>query len=819
MPDMKLVSRLALGSYILDKFINEANLDKFINEANLDIDELNKLIGVYNGTTTHNEGIEQLKKIFRFKQSLENKYSDNYLSRCPAFSIAMQVELFAAIQTELAQCGITNLHGILDTTASPPLPQNHFSEILSNMSPQKVNLLIQILLEDSFFNINLRFADLYKPDENGYVEFNNFLKKNSLSFLGGYNSRNFKIQPNDGSSPYVLKVENRFGMSKLPVVHLQESVLKDKLAPVMAARQSTCIVNKKHETRTVLVTEFYAHSDLMTYGQQYKSDDAKRVKTAFDIYSQMLDILMALDKEGCAFADMKNENWLIDSNGILTIADTKSVIFFRKDGLIDFRIHDGNFGSFVLSLFLAPPEVVKWGPPISADKMHVFMLGKNLYQYLTNCDNEYLYDRDDIEQLNFSSPIFKTESGEKLEQLIKKMIISVPDARISLESAKAQLNLIIDESKKERALDFINTEGLRLLDKIKSLDLDANEYSKLKQRITDLMQSIAGDLASLKEAKHQLIQIDNQLKDDKTLNLLKKEGLKLLDTVKLLGLETNERQKLEESITNIIQPDPANSLLPKEAKHLLAQIDADLKKKEKEFIKTEGLRLLNKIKSFDLSALALTAFKCAIDVWMEPHCDHASLGEIRRQLNLIDVGITEEELKSLKEKAKMLLDKISLHGFGEKDAGMVAFTQQVRDKLSHFCEPEQVRQIILKLETTLNQQKIADEIKQITQKFRNKASRFTIGMQEKANKIEMALCAIPVEDRGKIFDNEYKKGLDVQLAIASHRLFPFFQSVKVEKGKIVEKTAAKSYTMFKDRLQKMKSYNKDEQTKETLTAK
>ena len=42
----------------------------------------------------------------------------------------------------------------------------------------------------------------------------------------------------------------------------------------------------------------------------------------------------------------------------------------------------------------APKMLEKPQPNFSADKMHTYILGKNLYQHVTGCDAEYFHDID-----------------------------------------------------------------------------------------------------------------------------------------------------------------------------------------------------------------------------------------------------------------------------------------------------------------------------------------------------------------------------------------------------------------------------------------
>lgn len=705
-------------------------MSTFIRKVNRDIDTLNCCIDAYNNASDREARIAQLKEIFRFKHYMENKYSDNFLKLCPQFSKKIHIGLFLALQAEFAQYGITSLYGMLDKT--PPLPANSFSELLSNMPPEKVSLLINILSIGTFFDKN-RLKNLYKPNEKNYAEYQNFLQNNALSYLGGGNSQNFKIQPNDGSPPYILKIENRFGKPKLPEAHLRHHSLKDILTPVMAERKSKCVANGHIATRTILTTEFCVGGDLVNHSYNHDEDDVARVNSALDIYSQMLDILIGFGKDGCAFSDMKNDNWLLDSNGKVRIADTKSFLFCNSDGLIDLDKDKKNTGgAFIETHFISPPELTSTDYLINADKMHAFMFGKDLYEYLTCCSYSTLDGINDAAGLNFDRPIFKTFEGTRLEQLIRKLIRCQPADRISLEEAKCQLIRIGEDLKKEEELKSLRAGGVTLLAELKVLALEANEHQKFSDSINAWIYSV--DYMPLDKVKQQLSKISMDLKRANELKPLKIESARLLTKLKSLVLETNEHKPFEDSINIALS---SIELIPLDkVAYQLSQISKNLKK--------------------------------------------------------------AEELNPLKQKGRRLLLELSAHGLGEKDIEMNSFIGRKQIELMNVRDYEKAQQIILDLEMILDQQKIADEVKQVIQKYRNEKGYFTIGMRSKANRIESALCAIPIEQRGKIMDDAYIEGLRVQLAIASPRLFTFFQPVTGN---------TKSYLTFRNKVDKMEFNN------------
>ena len=586
------------------KHIDDATaIPKNLIEAiNQDIDKLNWLITDYNASVNREASISKLKDILRSIQLIENTYSDKYISKCPDFAANVQVKLFSEIQAEFIKYGISNLYGILTPDNPPPI--NTFSTILANMPPEQVKRLISILSHGSRFNLE-ELKEIYAPIDN--PEFNQFLSNNSIQFLGGNNSRNFKISPLDGSSPYILKIENRMGMPRLPALYLQDKSLKKMLLPIMAHRQASIKIAEKVITQTILTTQFCAGGDLICDSERHGEDYQERMKSALHIYEQMLNCLIDISKDGCAFPDMKNTNWLVDTNGKLLLNDTKSLVFCEANGMIDYtNITRTTSDSFIFSPNISPPEFydkLAQKIPISAEKMHAYIFGKNLYQYLTQRQTYDFKDEDEGEKLNFNYPIFETREGQVLKSLICGLVREDPNNRISLKEAQNKLYPIM-----------------------------AGQHKK----------------------------------------------------------------------------------------------------------------------------------------------------------DIID-----------------LLDQIKDQGLGSVDTKMNIFVAEKMALIKQTNAPPQLDIIKADLENILHNQAVVKEARAIIQKFEDRAGLFTIGMRSKANRIKQAICDIPIEDRGKITDQNFEPGLKVRLQIASHRHFTHFHSVKIANNVIDKKTAAKSYKEFEEKLKKI----------------
>lgn len=272
---------------------------------------------------------------------------------------------------------------------------------------------------------------------------------------------------------------------------------------------STPLVVSRGITATLVITEYCPGSDLYAHAHKPQTDEA-RLSSALDYYTQMTDILSELQLSEVAFPDAKNQNWLIGRDNKLRISDTKSLR----------RTTDGKFAAFtaednprffpVRSPTHLPGELsTEFTPEFSADAMHVYMLGKNLYQSLTGCDSVTLKNIKSLEEnIHFHHSIFqKTPIGEALKRLLVAMVQDNPiDRKITINDAKAALH---DLRKAQPVADEIN----QLLEKIKSTSVsqpDPKMAEYIAKKIEEF-QGIYPELKKLISFKEELEALYNQL--------------------------------------------------------------------------------------------------------------------------------------------------------------------------------------------------------------------------------------------------------------------------------------------------------------------
>ncbi len=273
----------------------------------------------------------------------------------------------------------------------------------------------------------------------------------SISFLEGGNAQNFKIVNKITSEAHVLKIDYRDNVPRTLENQLRAGALKSIFVPLFVEREATFDhaqvfvfdpINDTHNHRitcSLLVTSFLKSKDLKSYLSQAPHDE--RIQNAMRYGKQMADIFLALQKNNCAFLDSKNSNWLIGDDDRLQLADTKS--FLPTEGsFFDIKKCAEEGYTLSASQFMIPPEIPASrasNKPIQVDAMHVYLLGKNLYQMITQCDDTKLLELTPDER-HFEDPIFLTAQGQIFKHLIQSAIHPNPKTRITLNKARERLS-------------------------------------------------------------------------------------------------------------------------------------------------------------------------------------------------------------------------------------------------------------------------------------------------------------------------------------------------------------------------------------------
>ncbi len=412
--------------------------DLFRLPVNENIANLNKLINAYNTITNKDDKLNKLKEIHHYRKMMDDKYQPEYMAGSVDYQKQIHVVLFNALKKEFSNFGDSlPVEGLnqksVTTQHTTPRSVDALSGMITNMPPEKASKLLAILLLENTAEISRYMTQLYNKKEPGYKEYAQFLSGHSVEYLGGGNSRNFKITARADQSTLVLKIDNRLNMPKAAASQLREGALSDVLTLVATERQVTCLQKGKPITRTMLTTEYCEGSDLETYA---KKDLHKT--SALNLFHQMGHILERTRQAGFAWPDSKNSNWMVD-NGVLRISDTKAFLP-AADGMVNQqRIELEGYG-LLRTPYISPPEFYSnRNPNFNVDKMNSYLMGKNLYAYLTGSIGG-LRNRHDAEKYDFTAPIFNTKQGQCFKELIQKMVKPNAADRISVESALFELS-------------------------------------------------------------------------------------------------------------------------------------------------------------------------------------------------------------------------------------------------------------------------------------------------------------------------------------------------------------------------------------------
>jgi hypothetical protein len=794
----------------------------FVDDVNREVAALNSLIKQFNRELNSDEKIKILTKIYHEQIRIDNQYSPEYMEYCVDYRNRIHRDLFKEIQGQFKDLGLTSLPSPSPSAKSPkgthssPLPG-----ILANMDPSKVNILLEILAEGEKFDLT-KFDTLYNPSEKGYDEFKEFRKNHSIRFLGGGNSKNFIVENNITKEKFILKVDNRLGMPKGATVHLREHALKEILTPVVAERQATYVEGSKTVVRTLMITEFCEGGDLESHGVKTKVDQEK-LKSAVSIYTQMGTILESIRMDGCAFPDMKNSNWLIDSDGTVRLADTKSFLFMDNHGKDDENSPKNKWYGFVSTKHMNPPEF-DYDTPFSADKMHSYMLGKNLYQYLSNCNYQDFFEQDpitnkwktihDSNKFDFSASIFKTPYGKELKNLVLDMVRPNPADRISVSVALSRLEKIQFAMEKENCADLIK-QIERLVKKTNTKD------SKLDTFLKDSSKKIKkgatlGELLNIKE------QLQEKADELVMLKIEKENCRQLLTKFESMITDTDSNSKkikgyIKVTLKEINGPSKLNEVL-----QIKNNLEKGIKEREELAIEKENCRqLLTKVEPLAADAgINPKETKLYVKETLKEISESQKLDQTLQTKTNLETRIAElEKLKAEKDECHELLNEIDtleiktntkVTRFKTKEIDKVQnvrYLSVIKEELEENLEElEELHKVKQECRTLLKQFKGNDSVELFIKKTLDQVLHAQNVTQVKPIKDNL-VGVIKVKDECKIalalLKKEYGDGADsVEVRRFSRSIVQQIENITdIETAKLIQEQIAFKMQLVKERVE------------------
>lgn len=479
------------------------NAKDFQLDVNNQLINLNKRIHEYNKSfnspqSSNGHKIELLQQIYEERKKLGYKYPPVLLGYCSDYQDKIQSNLYNQLKNEFSALGIDSIREDVIYQRPSLQPSDALADFISNMPLDKAAGMLKILSKMSstydskisLEQLKKSLIDLYKPLEDGYTQSKAFWEKNDIQFLAGFNSMNFKVTHKDTGHVSLLVAQEQLGMPKNTLSDVRP-FLKDVFLPVRAEQQAV-FKNEKGLpiTKSLMVTDFCPGGDLMQYSAKLNHSDSIKTTSALNLYSQMTHVLITLGEKNAFHSDMKNKNWIVDKNEQIRIVDTKGICPTER-GLYNVN-NDANrwYLNGVHSDHMdAPERGLRFTDGFSADKAHSYMLGKNLYQFLTECSNDSLEKKHDASEYDFDLPIFKTQTGIELKNLIQQMIKPAPHERIALADALLALQLITLKDECNNCLDVIVKNQ-----SFGKVDYKMNEFSEKQSNIihatTDVNQLI-----------------------------------------------------------------------------------------------------------------------------------------------------------------------------------------------------------------------------------------------------------------------------------------------------------------------------------------
>lgn len=350
-------------------------------------------------------------------------------------------DLFSFIQDE---CPKAKIKTLLD----PKLPSSPLAEIIANMSPHKADSLLEILSKGSDaagLQKDLKTLYLDNPKSTEAQNFSTFLQEHQIDFLGGINSKNFKVTQNLSGATQVLKVDNRLALPRHVIYSLRKQ-LKDLFIAVYVERQAVAKVwNKetngyKFISSTLVVSDYCEEGSLNSYAQRmHMNGFTKTLQSAADIGIKMAQVYLELQALDAFFPDSKISNFLVKNNKLI-IADTKSFLWSYKG--IYSKNHPNNKKMSLLKTRGFGFDLDFNSVNIPVEPAHVRLLARNLFAYLMN-EGKGFPPNEDLQEVHFNDPFFTgNEKGQKFKDLILALSKATPAIRMPLEEVQKQLALL-----------------------------------------------------------------------------------------------------------------------------------------------------------------------------------------------------------------------------------------------------------------------------------------------------------------------------------------------------------------------------------------
>lgn len=526
---------------------------KYLIKINKFFGDINTIIEQYNLLQDDSvEKFSQLQKIYICFLSIGHFLPQYIIARSSHYQDMIHKQLFTELKSEFQRFNVKSLQNALTLNPFEEVVTPYsLSEIIANLAVEPISDLLRILSAEERSHVSelVRLCDRLGPEQDN---FRVFLQNHTFRHLGSGNSIVYEVTSLIDGSSYILKIEGTMQDSKLAADYFRNHSLAGIMSHIYAERQmgyQSSLGN--NEVRNLLVLENMKQGNLEEYAAKIISPTDK-IASALTFFERMATVLHNLTyTDHGLFSDMKITNWMVDEKDNLRISDSKSLCFSNHYVAEENTIEIKEPITLVYSFHMLAPEVANLGRiPTSIDKIHSYLLGKVLYQFLTGCRD------DDIESysafdFNFDYPVFKLPTGKLLQNLILSLVVHSPSVRPSTSDIIQQMQLMRAHLGCYQLIDDIAKHAISNRDHtmrafIKSLN---NRFEKVHgiDEMSFFHDLLVGGIKGLDDAQPTIHQIRARIEEIRQLPHGKKRARELEDA--LQAIPVSERVNISESST------------------------------------------------------------------------------------------------------------------------------------------------------------------------------------------------------------------------------------------------------------------------------
>lgn len=452
---------------IFNVFKNRVIASKVLKKINAKIKKINQKIAAYNDIENLGNAqiyihkkINQLRMISKLYQALDYLQNDVTVLQFPSYQVVLYDKFSADLARQRDCLSLTWQYEIIPAAL---LRKPRFQEFFADIPYAAVQAIMNELLE------NRRLSSVVFQDQKSVLakSFKQLIARHTLTPLGHSHVRCFVLKEKSTGEKTVLKIENSLNRPKyieLKLRKLLENVptMQDFLLPIYFERRVMYFDREfGHLIGRFILTQYCNQGRLFNYV-------LKRVKACKDHLEFVLDLILLLGEKlerlqqnGFANTNLNGTTILVHidehaSAKKMTLHMSDCNAFYECDAEGRLLVPPGSTIAF--TPYLSAPENNAENANNTecyADKIHVYQLGRCLYECLICYEPEILAEyHNEKRKVNefyashFKSLVFKriptidSHVGYYLQRLIARMVVVDPQKRVSLHDALSRLTNI-----------------------------------------------------------------------------------------------------------------------------------------------------------------------------------------------------------------------------------------------------------------------------------------------------------------------------------------------------------------------------------------